>query len=191
MIAGAILAGGEGRRIGGAKAMTALSGAPLIAHAARAMEGCGALAVVGDAAAAEAIGATYLCDPPGLARGPLAGVLAGLHWAHDTGADWLATAPCDAPLLPDGLIQQLRLAAGESALACVQSESGLEPLIALWRPDLEDKLRAALSGGAHPPVNKLMHEWGAAFLTLQTEEVMNVNTPEDLARAETLLASRA
>lgn len=187
MIAGLVLAGGEGRRLGGNKAMTMLAGAPLASHAARALAGVGALAVAGSAEAARALGATALEDPPGLARGPLAGVLAGLEWAQECGAVWLAVLPCDVPLAPRDLVERLRAAVGEGALVCAETELGLEPLISLWRTDLSPTLRAALAGGGHPPVHALARDLGAARVRLTLEEAMNVNTPEDLARIEAAL----
>jgi molybdopterin-guanine dinucleotide biosynthesis protein A len=190
MLAGLILAGGAGRRMGGAKAMALLAGAPLIAHTARALADAKALAVVGDSEAANAIGAILLHDPPDVARGPLAGVLAGLDWALGIGAQWLVTAPCDAPMLPPDFMVRLAAAARDAKAACVESPAGLEPLLAIWRTDLARVLRAALAGGAHPPAHAFMRGLGAARLALSSEEVMNLNTPGELQRAELLLARR-
>jgi len=191
-IVAAILAGGAGARIGGAKAMKPLAGAPLAAHVARALRSADALAVVGDAQAAAALNAISLDDPPGLARGPLAGVLAALDWARSARADWLALAPCDTPFLPDDLIARLRAGAGMSELACVESAAGPEPLISIWRTHLAERLRAALTGRAHPPVQRLMDEFGAARIRLAgPRETLNVNTPADLAEAETLRSAKA
>lgn len=180
-----------GRRIGGAKALMQLAGAPLAHHAARALRpSVRALAVAGDAAAARALNAPALADPPGASRGPLAGVLAGLAWAAGEGASWLAVAPCDAPLLPDDLVPRLRAAAADAMAACAETDAGLEPLISLWRVDLLPRLQAALGAGAHPPVHRFMHDVGAARVRLGADEAMNVNTADDLARAEALLARR-
>jgi len=190
MIVGLILAGGEGRRMGGAKAMRLLAGAPLIEYVAHAFGDVQAMAVVGDAEAAGALSAGLLHDPSDVARGPLAGILAGLEWARDMGADWLAVAPCDAPMLPNDLVTRLHNAARNGVAACAQTPSGFEPLISIWRSDVAHMLRAALADGAHPPVHTFMRGLNAGCVTLSADEVMNINTPDDLQRAEALLARR-
>jgi molybdopterin-guanine dinucleotide biosynthesis protein A len=190
-IVAAILAGGAGARLGGCKALTPLAGAPLAAHVARALGAGAHLAIVGDAEAARVLKAVAIEDPPGAARGPLAGVLAALTWAEGMGAEWVALAPCDTPFLPDDLIARMRAAAGACEIACVESAAGLEPLISIWRIGLTLRLRAALAGGAHPAVHAFMGKLGAARVRLaRAEETLNVNTPEDLARAEAYLARR-
>lgn len=190
-IVAAILAGGASSRFGAPKALAEFVGAPLIAHVAQAMAGAAVIAVVGDQSAAEAIGAPRLLDPPGAARGPLAGVLAGLEWAAAEDAGWLAIAPCDAPLLPRDLVARLRLAAADGALACAHTDAGIEPLISLWRTSLLAEVRRALGGGVHPPAHQLMAQFGAVRVTLSATEAMNVNTPADFARAERAYAARA
>lgn len=182
-----ILAGGRSSRFGAPKALALLAGKPLIAHVARALSAAEVIAVVGDEDAARAIGALHLPDPAGAASGPLAGVCAGLEWAAAQGADWLCVAPCDAPLLPDGLVQRLRAVAGDDGSACAETEAGDEPLIAIWRVALLAQVRAALANGGHPRVTALL---SPARLQVSAVEAMNVNTREDLARAEAAYASK-
>lgn len=188
-IVAAILAGGQGERIGGDKALKSLGGSLLIAHVARALSNASALAVVGDFEAAQILGATALSDPTDLPRGPLAGVLSALEWGAAGGVEWVAFAPCDTPLLPGDIIERLR-AAADGALACAETEDGLEPLISLWRTSLAARVRASLNTGAHPPMHVFFREIGVARVSLSATEAMNVNTLDDLARAETILAKR-
>jgi molybdopterin-guanine dinucleotide biosynthesis protein A len=183
-IVAAILAGGQSRRFGADKAMADLAGAPMIAHVAAALGGdAAALAVVGHAAAARRLAATALRDPPGAVRGPLAGVLAGLDWAASLGADWLATAPCDAPLLPRDLWRRLiaaAKAAGASA-AHAATADGVHALCAVWRPALAAPLRAYFARGLHPPVRELARD-AAQVLFADASPFVNVNTRADFAR---------
>lgn len=194
-IFGAILAGGEGRRLGGRKALALLDGAPLAAHVARVLRrDVVELAVVGDTDAALLLQAVALSDPPEIAKGPLAGVLAGLTWARAGGASWLATAPCDAPLLPDDLIARLKWGAEQAGAPAAHAltSDGAHPLCALWATNLLPRFQVALRGGAHPPVHRLAAELGAARVLFDDAEAfLNVNTPEDLARAEAILTHRA
>lgn len=183
----AILAGGEGRRIGGGKANVILAGKPLAAHVARALGDVVALAVVGDEKAADLLSAVHLSDPAGFPRGPLTGVLSGLEWACREGAQWLAVAPCDTPLLPRDIVARLRGAVGAAPLVCAQTDIGVEPLISLWRCDMLAQTRAALASN-HPPMREFIRNAGAVYLHLALKEAMNVNAREDLARAEFLLA---
>lgn len=191
---GAILAGGKGRRFGARKALAPLCGAPLAAHVARVLRHeVSVLAVVGDAEVAALLSADALTDPPGVAEGPLAGVLAGLLWAHAHGKQWLATAPCDAPLLPDDLVARLKAGAELTGAPGAHAHTAdvAHPLCALWATGLLPHFQAALRGGDHPPVHRFAAEIGAARVLFDNpDEFLNVNTQEDLARAEAILARR-
>ncbi|WP_328799700.1 molybdenum cofactor guanylyltransferase MobA [Sedimentimonas flavescens] len=185
MIAGLILAGGQGRRMGGAdKALLALAGRPLIAHVAARLApqvGCLAISANGDAARFADLGCPMLPDAPGhRGEGPLAGVLAGLEWAEAQGADLLVTASCDTPFLPDDLVARL-VAAGAPAMAASQGRQ--HPTAALWpvahRAALtelfasgERRMRVALAGAAE-----------VAF-DVRPDPFANINTPDDLVAAE-------
>lgn len=181
--AAAILAGGESRRFGADKVMADLCGAPMVTRVAVVLGG-DVLAVVGHAQAAAYLNARALRDPPDAVAGPLAGVLAALAWAEALGADWLLTAPCDTPLLPRDLYAQL-IAAAEAAgasAAHARTGDGVHALCAVWRPALAARLRASFAAGVHPPVRELAPD--AITVTFADREAfLNVNTPDDLARA--------
>jgi molybdenum cofactor guanylyltransferase len=55
--------------------------------------------------------------------GPLAGVLAGLDWAAERGAEAIVTAAADTPFLPRDLVARLT-AAGDLALAASADRTG-------------------------------------------------------------------
>ncbi len=96
---GAIIAGGQGRRFGGDKAAALFRGKPLIEHVADALAAQVAeLVVVGRIWP----GLPFLVDRPEGALGPLAGLAAALHHAHESGLDGVISAGCDTlPILPD------------------------------------------------------------------------------------------
>lgn len=180
----AILAGGESSRFGADKAMADLGGAPLIAHVRNALGGAAHLAVVGHPAAAAFLGAITLSDSPHAVRGPLAGVLAAMEWAQGLAAEWLVTAPCDAPLIPGDmatrLVETARSANAPAAFA--STTGGLHPLCAAWRPSLAERLHRAFQSGTHPAVRDLAP--GAAHVTFPDEGAfLNVNTPADMQQA--------
>ncbi|MEQ8729971.1 NTP transferase domain-containing protein, partial [Roseitalea porphyridii] len=123
---GLALAGGAGSRMGGAdKARLVVGGRPLLDRALAALGAASRVAVAGGARIrpADAPGVVVLADPrPGL--GPLAGLAAGLAWAEDAGADWLLTAPVDAPFLAPSVYVALLAAAAPGDVAVVAGEGG-------------------------------------------------------------------
>lgn len=194
-IVAALLAGGKSRRMGVAKAHVSLRDKAMISHVAAAVVGdTSRLAVIGDASAAQLLGVDALSDPESQAgQGPLVGVLTALEWAASNRAGWLVVAPCDTPLLPHDITRRLFSAAADvdACCACVATAAGLEPLISLWRTDLDDALRFLIAGGEHPAAHVVLDELGAARLRLADDhEAMNVNSPSDLGRAEKWLAER-
>ena len=181
MIAGLLLAGGRSSRFGSEKAVFALNGglmmdAPLSALT----EVCVSTAVSarpGSAASAEASrrGLTCLHDSAGTPEGPLAGVHAGLEWAIEHRADWLVTAPCDAPSVSVEILRALIKAGAGTTAAVARSPRGIEPLLALWptKPSLS-LITAVLEKGEHPPVRHLLDVLKAVETT--GYDGLNVNT---------------
>jgi molybdopterin-guanine dinucleotide biosynthesis protein A len=144
-------------------------------------------AAADSAAAADAArrGGTVVADPPGLPAGPLAGILAGLLWAEETGAGLLLTLPCDTPLVPGDLAQRLIAAAAERPCAVARTPDGIHSLCAAWRTELIAPLRARLEAGEHPPVHAFLQAHGCGFVDYpDATGFLNVNTPQDLAEAE-------
>jgi molybdenum cofactor guanylyltransferase len=192
---GVVLAGGRGLRFGGRKALATLQGAPMIdAVAAAFAAGVSHIAISGDSEAAASMDLVCLNDPPGLARGPLAGVLAGLTWGAGLGAEWVATAPCDTPLLPGDFVQRLAegARAASAPVGLAATADGLQPLCGLWRVSTRESVESALGGGAHPPVHELAQSLGGVHVAFaEGERFLNVNTQADLAQAEAWLARNA
>jgi molybdenum cofactor guanylyltransferase len=197
---GLILAGGLARRMGGGdKALAVLAGRSLLDRVvARFGPQCAELALSanGDpdrfAGAGLAAGLAVLPDGVPGHPGPLAGVLAGLERARARGFAWVASAPSDAPFLPDDLVARLhaaRLAAG-AAMALAESGGRAHPVAALWPVALVDDLCRALEAGERR-VGLFAARHGAARAAWGPEPVdpfLNLNTPADLAEAERLIA---
>lgn len=186
-LAGIILSGGAGSRIGGRKAMASLCGRPMIAHVAEALRGCvDGLAVVGDAEAAKAIGAESISDPPACPPGPLAGVLAGMMWAESRGAGWLLVAPCDTPLLKPAIFERL-LSEADGDAAIAETAEGLHPLVSVWRCGRSGWLAGQL-GGASRAARTVLAALGAKHVWFdQRQWFANVNTREDLAGVSAII----
>jgi molybdopterin-guanine dinucleotide biosynthesis protein A len=134
---------------------------------------------------------------PGFA-GPLAGVLAGLDWAaaQRPEARWVASVATDTPFFPEDLVTRLRGAAEREGaeVACAASRGRAHPVFALWDVRLAPALRHALTMEGVRKIDR----WTAGRRTVTVEfpsgeadPFFNLNTPEDVAEAERLLAGRA
>ena len=122
--------------------------------------------------------------------GPLAGVLAGLDWAAGEGAECIVTVAADTPFFPCDLVPRLQLASEGMAnpLVLARTPDGRQPTFGLWPVALRDDLRAALQDGLRKVVLWTDRHGGrTAMFDDPGEPFFNVNTPEDLAHAGTLL----
>jgi molybdopterin-guanine dinucleotide biosynthesis protein A len=201
---GVILAGGQATRMGGGdKGLLSLGGRSLLAHVIDRLEpqvaGL-ALNANGDAARFNAFGLPVLPDSIDGFAGPLAGVLAGLDWAAGEGADCIVTAAADTPFFPCDLVPQLLLKAEGMANPLVLAATPdpkrgqvRHPTFGLWPVALRDDLRAALQDGLRKVVMWSDQHDGreAVFPVAQVDPFFNVNTPDELIRAEALLDGSA
>lgn len=190
MILGLVLAGGEGRRMGGMKPFAPYRGRPMIAQVIdRLAPQVDRLAVnlgaVGTPLADRlaGLGLPGVADDPALAGlGPLSGVQAGLAALPAGGV--LATLPCDMPDVPLDLIARLMAARGSAPAAYAQGARS-HPLCAVWAPALLPALTVALQaaraeGGLR--VMPFLTEAGAAILPIPAAEepaFANVNRPTE------------
>ena len=169
-----ILAGGEGRRIGGGKPLRTLGGVTLLDRA----------LAIARAWSDEVLVADGSTDMPGI-EGPL-GAIAG---ALVLGGDFL-TIPCDMPFLPGDLPE--RLADTQEAAAVAESGGRLHPVCALWRARGAQGLDAYLASGRRS-LHGFAETVGYAAVAWPVDPVdpfFNVNDEKDLARAEEMLKSR-
>ena len=190
VIFGLALAGGRSSRFGREKAVEPFGGEPMIAWTLRVLA-VGAAEVAVNAPAGSACevyarskGLTCLADAEGAAAGPLAGVQAGLRWAARAGAEWLATSPCDTPLLPLDLVGRLKNAV-EGDPAIVQTKDGLQPLCALWPTAALTEIEACTD---HPPIRDVLGRIGARTVFFKEAAAFaNLNTPDEFSRAQARL----
>lgn len=170
--------------MGGAdKALLRLHGRPLVDHAAaRIGPQVERLAVSANGDAAR-IGGLVLPDAGG-SHGPLSGVLAGLIWAGDAGADALVTAPVDAPFLPGDLVPMLCLHWPDAAMA--EAGGRAHPTCALWPVAARAAVEDALAAGDLRLGDALRRIGARAVRFPDARAFVNVNTPDDLAEAEAM-----
>ncbi|MFT4014944.1 MAG: molybdenum cofactor guanylyltransferase MobA [Paracoccus sp. (in: a-proteobacteria)] len=193
-----ILAGGLSRRMGGGnKGLQLLAGETLISRViGRLGPQCGAMAI--NANGGGEIFADYglpiVADGIGGFAGPLAGVLAGMGWAAGLGQPHVVSVSVDTPFIPHDLVWRLLDARGRSGLALAASTDPTgrlrdHPTCALWPVALRDDLAAALESGLHRTGQfAAAYDPGrAVFDSHPLDPFLNLNTPEDLARAARLL----
>ncbi len=192
--AGVILAGGLATRMGGGdKCLLPLGGKPMLRHVLRRLapqtNGM-ALNANGDAARFHGFGLPVVADSTEGFAGPLAGVLAGLDWAADTGYDSIVTVAGDTPFFPHDLVARLMAEADGMAqpLVLAATPDGRQPTFGLWPVALREDLRAELANGLRKVVLWTdKHNGRIAGFSGEGQPFFNVNTPEDLAQAEKML----
>jgi len=195
---GVILAGGQATRMGGGdKGLLTLGGRTLLSHVIERLSPQVAelaLNANGDAARFDALNLTVLPDSIDGFVGPLAGVLAGMDWAAERGADTIVTAAADTPFFPGDLVPRLLLASEGMThplvLAATPDDTrgtARHPTFGLWPVALRDDLRTALNGGLRKVVMWTQQHEGREALFPHEAAFFNVNTPDDLKTAEGML----
>ncbi len=190
-ITGLILAGGRGSRMGHVdKGLQTFRGAPMVLHAImRLSPQVGALMINANQNIGpyEGFGFPVWPDQLGGFEGPLAGLQTGLLHCE---TDYLVTAPCDSPFLPQDLVERLaaELAAQDAELAvAVTEEDGRRqphPVFCLMKTSVLSSLTIFLQAG-----ERKIDKW---YRSLKFVEVhfpddagfRNINTIEELRRFE-------
>ena len=125
--------------------------------------------------------------------GPLAGVLTGLEWAADNGAPWVASFATDAPFLPEDLVARLAGAVEAAGvdMACAASGGRAHPVFGIWPVGLKGDLRRAMELEDMRKIDRWTARYNLVhvdFPCLPVDPFFNVNSPEDLARAEGIVS---
>lgn len=194
-ITGMILAGGEGRRMGGRdKGLEPFAGLPLVAHVAKRLEGRVAELLInanrnsdGYAPFANRV----IEDAEGGFKGPLMGIYSGLRAAK---TPWLLVAPCDSPSLPNDLVPRMLAGimteSGEQDIAVAFDGERLHPVVVLLRTSLADDLADALAQGERK-IDRWFarHAWCKVDMSDCPEAFANLNTEEEKHRLELALAT--
>jgi molybdopterin-guanine dinucleotide biosynthesis protein A len=184
----AVLAGGRGTRLGGAKPTAELVGRPLISYplAALAAAGMEAFVVVKPSTAPE-LGEVRVVTEPEQPTHPLAGIVAALRHAGRP----LVVVGCDFPFAPPPLLRAL--ADAPEPLVVPAPGGDPQPLMARWSPELLPRLEGALD--REEPLRRtvaalsprLLDDTELARFGDPERAFLNVNTREDLARAAALV----
>jgi molybdopterin-guanine dinucleotide biosynthesis protein A len=188
-ITGIVLAGGQGRRMGGVdKGWVEMDGRPLVEWVLARLAPQVAAIVVnanqnGDRYAA--LGHPVVADAVGGFAGPLAGLHAALAFVQ---TPWAVTVPCDSPFLPGDLVARLAhaAAAGSAEIAVARTFDQPHPVFALVRRDVRPHLDAFLAAGG-----RKIDAWYATLRVVEArfddeaDAFRNINTAAELAAART------
>lgn len=195
-VSGVILAGGKSRRMGGSpKALLSFGGRPLIQHI---VEALGTvlpelLIVTNSPDLYRFLGRPMVGDvfPEG---GSLGGIYSGLLAAP---GDAVLCVACDMPFLSPGLVAYLASRGGEAEVVIPDVGGELQPLHAVYGkgclPAMERRLAAReLKVTGFFEEVRVLHVPREVVGHFADPELafMNLNTPDDLARAQALWAGQ-
>jgi molybdenum cofactor guanylyltransferase len=118
---------------------------------------------------------------------PLAGLHAALSFGADDGYDAVLTVPSDSPLLPLDLVQRLTEAGQITGAAHARSGGQDHYLTGLWTTSMAKPLERLIRDQSLRRVQDFVTKAKAekvVWAAIPHDPFFNVNTPEDLARAE-------
>ena len=200
---GLVLAGGQARRMGGGdKARIEIGGVTILDSVLATLSGQVQGMVInanGDPARYADTGLDVVADSVPDFAGPLAGILAGLDYLsrQNNGIEWMLSVPGDCPFLPDDLVERLHEARSKKGagvpLACARSGEWRHPVVGLWPLALREDLRKALWDEGLHKIEIWTARHGVAVADWPDQPVdpfFNVNTPEDIAKAEKIAGGR-
>ncbi|MBN7805359.1 molybdenum cofactor guanylyltransferase MobA [Agrobacterium rosae] len=200
-IPGLILAGGLSRRMGTNKALSPLGGKPLMSHVIdRVTPQVTTVALNASESWADTFGLPLVPDTKAGHAGPLAGILAGMrHFANQAPqATHFLTVPADSPFFPADLAARLiDHITGENAIVIAASTGQVHPVFGLWPIAIADDLEAWLGDDRNRRIRSFLARHptiGVSFppiesLTTSIDPFFNINTPDELATAETFFKS--
>ena len=183
---------------GADKAMTMLAGKPLIQHVIERLRPQVDELLIngnGDPSRFAGFGCQVVRDEMADFPGPLAGIIAALQWTKIKRPDsgWLVSCACDCPLVPSDLANRLIRAALRADVPIAVAASGRRhhPVVAAWHSDLRLDADELLRARELRKVDDLVESFPnlrVEFAAEAFDPFFNINTPEDLARAEALIA---
>lgn len=182
-ITGIILAGGEGRRMGGQdKGWLQLQGLPMIRRAVERLEPQVDEIIISanrNLEAYQELGKRiYADDTP--YQGPLGGIAACLEKME---TEYALVVPTDAPLIPFNLVDCLRTKLPAKLILC-QDEQRLQPLFGLYHRSLADSIHTFLAAGDRK-LTLWCKQQGPEIVTIGDNEAFtNLNTPAELSAFE-------
>jgi molybdenum cofactor guanylyltransferase len=184
-ITGLVLAGGQGRRMGGVdKGLQLLHGKPMAQWALERLAPQVDEILINcnqNLDAYARFGHRLVADEVGGFAGPLAGLHAGLKAATHA---LVVTVPCDSPFLAADLVARLKAGLGENDLAVARTGTRTHPVFSLVKKQVLGNLERFLAGGG-----RKIDAWYACLKAIEVDfgdeadAFRNINTLEELGKA--------
>jgi len=193
-ILGAILAGGQSKRMGKDKLFLELNNKKLIEHTIDKVKKYLKKVIIITNQDNEFFSKNNLTTVKDCVEGqlgPLVGILTAMKWAKENlnKCSWIATFPCDTPFFPESIIKSFieESEKKESLILCASSHGRKHNIFGLWSLDLYDKLKNDL---INKKIRKVQ-DWteknkikNLEFKFKGYDPFFNINTEEDLAVAK-------
>ena len=126
--------------------------------------------------------------------GPLVGILTAMKWAKQNlkECSWIATFPCDTPFFPETIIQKFIEKSKEknSLLLCASSHGRKHNIFGLWSIELYEKLEDDLINNNIRKVQDWIEKNKITNVEFNFEEYdpfFNINTLDDLEAAKKII----
>jgi molybdopterin-guanine dinucleotide biosynthesis protein A len=195
-ILGAILAGGQSKRMGKGKLFIEFNNKKLIEHTIDKVKKYLKKVIIVTNQDNEFFSKNNLTTVKDCIEGqlgPLVGILTAMKWAKENlgKCSWIATFPCDTPFFPESIIESFieESKKKESLILCASSHGRKHNIFGLWSLDLYDKLKDDL---INKKVRKVQ-DWteknkikNLEFKFKDYDPFFNINTEEDLEFAKKL-----
>ena len=195
-ILGAILAGGQSKRMGKDKLFLQLNNKTLIEHTIDKVKKHLKKVIIITNQENEFFSKnnlTVVKDCIEGQLGPLVGILTAMKWAKEnlTQCAWVASFPCDTPFFPENIVENFiqESEKKESLILCASTHGRKHNVFGLWSLNLYDKLQDDL---VNKKVRKVQ-DWteknkikNLKFKFKDYDPFFNINTIEDLEFAKKL-----
>jgi len=195
-ILGAILAGGQSKRMGKDKLFLELDNKKLIEHTIDKVKKYLKKLIIITNQDNEFFSKNNLTTVKDCVEGqlgPLVGILTAMKWAKENlnKCSWIATFPCDTPFFPESIIKSFieESEKKDSLILCASSHGRKHNIFGLWSLDLYDKLKNDL---INKKIRKVQ-DWteknkikNLEFKFKDYDPFFNINTEEDLEFAKKL-----
>ncbi|MGK3143770.1 molybdenum cofactor guanylyltransferase MobA [Pantoea sp. C2G6] len=182
ILTGVILAGGQGRRMGGQdKGLVLLNGKPLYQHVLERLRPQVDIVMINanrNIDRYQLSGCRVVQDSLTDYPGPLAGIYSALGAIE---GEWAVFSACDTPGIPLNFVEQLMQQRGDAPAVWVRSQTRDHPTLALIHRDMAAPLGKYLQAGERRLMQFLRDQGGHAVLLEDNESAFrNINTPDDL-----------
>ncbi len=192
-----MFAGGRSERMGRDKALVVLAGRTLLERAVSTVRAAGgAPLVLGAPRGLAALEGTACTDETGPGEGRLGPLNALRHGLVSCGTRVAVALACDLPLVPPGFLRFLAAEAEHHSAVVPRAAGELQVLAAAYTSSCLETIEPRLAAG-----ERSVHGFleSVVVRVVEVEEILpfggeeiflNVNTPGDLARAESILRAR-